>query len=100
MKKAGLNGKPCTFMFYVYVIKSKKDGKCYIGSTNDLKRRIMEHNNGESFSTKFRRPFVLVYYESYLSEKDARVREQKLKNYGQGITNLYKRIADSLKSAG
>lgn len=87
-------------MFYVYIIKSKKDGKCYIGSTNDLKQRMVEHNNGKVFSTKSRRPFVLVYYESYLSEKDARLREQKLKKYGQGVTNLYKRLTNSLKSAG
>jgi len=87
-------------MFYVYIIKSKKDGKCYIGSTNDLKQRMVEHNNGKVFSIKSRRPFVLVYYESYLSEKDARLREQKLKKYGQGVTNLYKRLTNSLKSAG
>lgn len=83
-------------MFYVYILKSKKDGKCYIGSTNDLKRRIKEHNNGKIFSTQNRKPLILIYYEAYRSEKDARIREQKLKNYGQGITNLYKRISNSL----
>jgi len=86
-------------MFYVYVLKSKKDGKCYIGSTNDLRCRIRKHNNGKLFSTQRRRPLVLVYYEAFLSEKDARIREQMLKNYGQGITNLYKRINNSLKLA-
>ena len=84
-------------MFYVYILKSKKDGKCYIGSTNDLKRRFVEHNKGKIFSTKYRKPLVLVYYEAFLSEKDARKREQTLKNYGQGITNLYKRISNSLE---
>jgi len=80
----------------VYLLKSKKDGKCYIGSTNDLKRRFKEHNSGKLFSTKNRRPLILIYYEAFRSEKDARKREQSLKNYGQGITNLYKRIANSL----
>lgn len=82
-------------MFYVYILKSKRDQKCYIGSTNDLKRRFEEHNKGKIFSTKNRRPLVLVYYEAFRSEKDARKREQTLKNYGQGITNLYKRISNS-----
>jgi putative endonuclease len=83
-------------MFYVYILKSKKDGKCYFGSTIDLKKRLKLHNDGRVFSTKYRRPLILVYYEAYLSEKDARKREQMLKNYGQGITNIYKRISNSL----
>jgi len=87
-------------MFYVYVLKSKKDKKCYFGSTINLKQRLKLHNDGRIFSTKYRRPLTLVYYEAYLSEKDARRREQMLKNYGQGITNIYKRIANSLKKEG
>ena len=84
-------------MFYVYVLKSKKDGKCYIGSTNDLRKRFKDHNSGKVLSTKERYPLTLIYYEAFRSEKDARKREQKLKNYGQGITNLYKRISNSLE---
>ena len=61
--------------------------------------RCDEHNKGKIFSTKYRKPLVLVYYEAFLSEKDARKREQTLKNYGQGITNLYKRLSDSFKLA-
>lgn len=85
-------------MFYVYIIKSKKDQKCYIGSTIDLRKRMKEHNEGKVFSTKSRRPFTLVYYEAFRSEKDARLREQKLNNYGKNITNLYKRIKYSLNN--
>lgn len=85
-------------MFYVYIIKSKKDQKCYIGSTIDLRKRIKEHNDGKVFSTKSRKPFTLVYYEAFRSEKDARSREQGLKNYGKNITNLYKRIKYSLNN--
>lgn len=84
-------------MFYVYILKSEKDNKRYIGSTNDLKRRFKLHNQGKVFSTKKRIPLKLIYYEAYLSEKDARIREQALKNHGQGITNIYKRISNSLK---
>ena len=87
-------------MFYVYILKSKKDNKSYIGSTNDLRSRMKLHNDGKIFSTKLRRPLVLIYYEAYLIESDARRREQKLKNFGHGITNIYKRISDSLKKEG
>lgn len=83
-------------MYYVYILISKKDKRCYIGSTNDLRKRFELHNSGRVFSTKHRKPLILVYYEAYRAEKDARLREKKLKNYGQGITNIYKRISNSL----
>ena len=44
---------------------SKKDGKFYTGSTNDLKRRLDEHNGGKVESTKRRKPFLLIYFEVY-----------------------------------
>lgn len=83
-------------MFYVYVLKSVKDGDLYIGSTNDLKRRFTEHNNGEVRSTKSRRPFTLVYYEAYASEHDARQREARLKPRKRAFAQLRGRIEDSL----
>jgi len=84
------------FMYYVYILKSRKDGNLYIGSTNDLKRRLDEHNNGLVFSTKSRRPFELVYYEAYKSEKDARNREKNLKLRSRAFAQLRKRIEESL----
>ena len=57
-------------MFYVYVLKSGKDDKLYIGYTVDLKKRFLEHNQGKVESTRPRKPFDLVYYEAYASEKD------------------------------
>ncbi len=85
-------------MYYVYLIKSQKvKGWKYIGSTNDLERRIEEHNNGKVFSTKNYRPFVLVYYEAYISEKDAREREKQLKYFGNAYKFLVRRIENSLK---
>lgn len=65
--------------FYVYVLESFKDYKHYIGYTNNLKRRIEEHTKGKSFATKFRLPFILVYYEVCLEEIDAKRREKYLK---------------------
>lgn len=84
-------------MFYTYVLKSQKDGKMYIGSTNDLKRRLLEHNNGKSFSTKNRRPLILIYYEAYYSLSDARTRETKLKKFKNSYTELKKRLQCSLE---
>ena len=65
--------------FYTYVLKSIKDSKLYIGYSTNLKRRIKEHEHGYNFSTKFRLPFMLIYYEAGLSEKDAKRRENYLK---------------------
>jgi putative endonuclease len=84
-------------MFYVYILKSKKDNKLYIGSTNDLRRRILEHSKGKVLSTRDRRPLELVYYEAYKNEHDSRLREQSFKNSGSVYNGLVKRIKESLK---
>jgi putative endonuclease len=68
----------------------------YIGSTNDLERRFSEHQDGKVFFTKNYRPFVLIYYEAYLSEKDAREREKQLKYFGNAYKFLIKRTTNSL----
>jgi len=65
--------------FYVYVLESKKDGKKYIGYTNNLKKRIEEHKKGFSFATKFRLPFELIYFEGCKNMQDAKRRENYLK---------------------
>jgi putative endonuclease len=85
-------------MFYVYLLHSKKDNQLYIGFTNDLKRRIQEHNSGLTKSTRFRRPFELIYYEAYKLEKDAKRREKNLKLFGRALGGLKRRISSSLES--
>ncbi|OGC13731.1 hypothetical protein A2290_07640 [candidate division WOR-1 bacterium RIFOXYB2_FULL_36_35] len=85
-------------MFYVYVLKSLKDNNLYIGSTNNLERRIKEHNDGKSISKKSRIPFELIYYEAYKAESDARKREHNLKLRSRAHAQLKKRIEGSLKS--
>ncbi len=84
-------------MFYVYILKSKKDNKLYIGSTNNLKRRIVEHLSGKVISAKNRIPLELIYYEAYKIESDARNRESSFKNSGSVYNGLIKRIQESLK---
>lgn len=83
-------------MFYVYVLKSEKDDQLYIGSTNNLRRRFLEHNTGKVSSTKSRRPFQLRYYEAYHSEESARAREFSLKKDGKALAQLKRRIVKSL----
>jgi len=83
-------------MYYVYLLKSVNHGWSYIGSTNDLKERFIMHNKGLIRSTKFYKPFILVYYEAYLNEKDARKREKNLKLKSRAFIQLRKRLKYSL----
>jgi len=78
-------------MFYVYVLKSGKDNKLYVGSTSNLSRRIKEHNEGKVKSTSYRRPIELIYYEAYREEDIARKREHLLKS-GKAHVELKKRL--------
>lgn len=84
-------------MFYVYVLVSESDGNIYLGSTNDLRRRLLEHNSGKVLSTKNRLPFELRYYEAYSNEDEARKRESSLKKDGRALSQLKIRISKSLQ---
>ena len=72
--------------YYTYVLQSKRDGKWYTGSTNDLRKRFKEHNENKITSTKGRGPFTIIYYEACLNEQDGRAREKYLKS---GIGKRY-----------
>ncbi len=75
-------------MFYLYILQHKISHRIYIGSTNDLRRRINQHLKKNKF-------WILIYYEAYRLEKDAREREQKLKYHGTSLANLKRRIKNS-----
>ena len=66
-------------MYYVYVLKSEKDRKNYVGFTKNLKLRFEQHERGLVVSTKNRRPLKLIYCEVCLNEQDARQREKYFK---------------------
>ncbi len=85
-----------TSPFYVYVCISLKDKKLYVGSTNNLERRQKEHADGLVTSTRHRLPLELIYYEVYLLEKDARMRESYLKGGGRARANLYLQLTETL----
>ena len=77
--------------YYTYVLKSYRDGKFYIGWTDDLRLRVKNHNRGLVTATKSRIPFELVYYEACLS-KEAAIRREKILKTGFGRKYIARRI--------
>jgi putative endonuclease len=71
-------------MYYVYVIKFKRNNQFYIGYTKDLRQRVKQHQKEGALT--------LAYYEAYQLEKLARTREKKLKYYGSAWRGLKKRL--------
>ncbi len=70
---------PKGFMWHVYIIECKDD-KLYTGITNNLNRRLSEHNSGHGGRfTKFRRPIKLVYHQEVLNKSEALKREIEIK---------------------
>ena len=82
-------------MQYVYVLQSNKDSDLYIGCTKNLKERLKLHNAKKVASTKKRAPFVLIYYEAYIDDKDAYDRERYLKT-GWGRNHIRKVLSNFL----
>jgi putative endonuclease len=70
-------------MFFTYVLKSLKNNRFYYGCTNDLKRRLNEHNLGKSKYTRLTTPFELIYFEPFQNLNEARKREKFFKS-GKG----------------
>ena len=66
--------------FFVYALKSIKDGRLYIGISADPYRRLAEHNAGMTRSTKSRRPFEIIHIEEFSDRKSARKKEIYLKS--------------------
>jgi len=81
---------------YVYVLQGQKDKDFYIGYTQNLKKRLQEHNAKINFSTKSRFPLKLIYTEVCLNEEDAKRRENYLKT-SQGHRFLKLRLHKFLK---
>lgn len=67
-------------MYYVYLLKSKTNGKFYTGSTDNLRKRLEKHNSGKSNWTRKSIPWILIYYEACLYKDNARSRELYLKS--------------------
>ncbi len=83
-----------TKSWYVYVLQSNHTGRFYTGMTHDLRKRLSQHRQGNTQSTRHSGPWNLVYYEMSLAEDDARAREKYLKS-GMGkryVKNRLKRF--------
>ena len=86
-------------MWYVYVLKSTKDGNMYTGMTNDLRKHLRVHQENKNQSTKNRGPFTVIYYEASINEEDARAREKYLKS-GMGKRYIRNRLKRFLSLTG
>ncbi|MBU0598432.1 GIY-YIG nuclease family protein [Patescibacteria group bacterium] len=68
-------------MYTVYILKSQKDGRSYVGYSSNLHQRLEAHNSGKVLSTRNRRPLNLLYKEEYATSSEAKAREKWWKSY-------------------
>lgn len=83
-------------MYYVYILKSLKDGKLYIGRTSTLQKRLSQHKDGLVKATKNRRSLVLGFYEAFRNKGDA-TRREKYSKTTKGKKTLRLMLRESLK---
>lgn len=86
-------------MYYVYILLSTKSKDLYKGSTDDLRKRIIDHNSGKVRSTKNGRPWSLIYYEGFLNKTDSLIEEEFLKS-GKGRERIKYLLKNTLSSEG
>ena len=72
-------------MYTVYILKSISKERYYIGYTENLERRLKDHNSGRTKSTKAYVPWQVVYKEEHNSKSEAYIREQEIKSFKSGI---------------
>ncbi|OGG35131.1 hypothetical protein A2363_01370 [Candidatus Gottesmanbacteria bacterium RIFOXYB1_FULL_47_11] len=84
-------------MFYVYALISLKNKRLYIGYTNDLRRRVKEHNTNGSIYTSKNKPYKLIYYEAFIEKLDA-TKQEKFYKSGYGREVLNGKIENSLRN--
>lgn len=93
VKRPAVGGKVVGSMFKVYIIKNAITGRKYVGSTNNLDRRLIEHNCGHTKSTATKGKWRLIHSETFENEIDTRKRERQIKSYkgGNALTRLLSR---------
>ena len=87
-------------MYIVYVLKNSETKEIYIGKTNNLKRRIDEHNKASQKSSTHRLSglWIIVYAEAYRDKRDADERELRLKDHGRSKQEMFRRSKYSLET--
>ena len=81
----GIGGRIEKYMYYVYLLKSGRDGRLYIGQTNNLAERLERHNNGFVKATKNRRPLELFLHKGFETRAEAMKEEKYLKSLKGGV---------------
>lgn len=76
--------------YFVYILRNLTTDRYYIGSTNNLERRIAEHNRGNNRSTRQKGVWQLIYFEEYSNRIDSQRRERQIKSYKSG--NAFKQL--------
>jgi len=66
--------------YLVYILKSEVTRNSYVGHTANLEKRLTEHNNGKSISTRNKRPLKLIYQEKFQTRSEAISREKYFKS--------------------
>ena len=79
--------------YFVYILKSKKTGRYYVGYTGDLVKRLREHNSGYTKSLIKHIPLEIIRKESYDTYEEARKRERQIKSYKSG--EAFKKLVNS-----
>ncbi len=82
-------------MYYIYILRSLKNSRLYTGSTEDLNKRLNQHNTGISKYTRLTRPFELLYTETYNTRSEAVKRETYLKT-GKGREEIKEILKNKL----
>ena len=68
-------------MWTLYILQSESSGRFYVGHTNDLLRRLEEHQSGQTTSTRHRGPWKVVYREEFESKQAVAERERQIKSW-------------------
>jgi putative endonuclease len=78
-------------MYYVYLLQSKKDGSVYVGYTENVKQRLVEHNSGRARYSNSKRPYVLKWFCAFPNKRRALAFEKYLKQ-GSGFAFARKHL--------
>lgn len=92
----------CSHAYYLYILATSKNAMLYIGVTNDMARRLSEHQSGETngYTKKFH-VHKLVYFESFEDVRNAIDREKQLKRWSRAKKNaLVERMNPEWKDLG
>ena len=83
---------PENAMWYVHILKSERIERYYTGHTENLERRLKEHNGGKTRSLKAYLPVRIIYAEEFPTQREAFRRENQIKRYkgGEAFRRLVK----------